>query len=406
VATIERKRGDRGRWGLLALVSIAHALGAITVLAVAPLAPLLLDDLQLTRTQVGLFLPAIYLGGVLMSLPAGWLTDRLGARLTLAAGQCLTGGMIALAARAEGLPLMLGMLFLAGLGWAVVNPTTGKAILERFPARERGFAMGVKQTGLTVGGIVASLTLPSIALAAGWRHALTVAALASVAAAAAVLVGMRRDDDGGAITAGAERARFGELGRFFTGRSLPVLLAAGLALGMTQASVLAYLALYARETLHWTVVAAGALLALMQAGGAGARLGWGIVSDRLFGGRRRPCVIINALIGTLTYLIFASGIALPAPVAGLVAFVAGMGAFGWVGLYLALAAEVGGHRYAGLLTGVAVSCAWSGVLIGPPFFGILREAAGSYHVPWLALAGLSLGAAAALHSIPPLVKRE
>ena len=280
MTTIPSVRGDRGRWRLLALVSIAHALGAISVLAVAPLAPLLLDDLRLTRTQVGLFLPAIYLGGVLMSLPAGWLTDRLGARLTLAAGQCLTGAMIALAAHAQGLPVMLGFLFLAGLGWAVVNPTTGKAILERFPARERGFAMGVKQTGLTVGGIVASLSLPSIALAAGWRHALTVAALASLAAAAAVLVGMRRDG-AVAITPGMGRPRFDELGRFFTTRSLPVLLASGLALGMTQASMLAYLALYARETLGWTVVAAGALLAVMQAGGTGGRLAWGIVNGLL-----------------------------------------------------------------------------------------------------------------------------
>jgi hypothetical protein len=117
-------------------------------------------------------------------------------------------------------------------------------------------------------------------------------------------------------------------------------------------------------------------------------------------------VIINSVIGTLTFLIFASGVSLPAPVAGLVAFVAGAGAFGRTGLYLALAAEVGGHRYAGLLTGVAVSCAWSGVLLGPPVFGLLTEATGSYRLPWLALAALSLGAAVALHSIPPLVKRD
>ena len=50
---------DRGRWGLLALVTGAHTLGAISVLAVAPLAPLLLEDLRLTRGQVGMFLPAI-----------------------------------------------------------------------------------------------------------------------------------------------------------------------------------------------------------------------------------------------------------------------------------------------------------------------------------------------------------
>jgi cyanate permease len=82
------------------------------------------------------------------------------------------------------------------------------------------------------------------------------------------------------------------------------------------------------------------------------------------------------------------------------------GAFGWVGLFLALAAEVGGPRYAGLLTGVAVSFAWSGVLLGPPLFGALLQATGSYGVPWLVLSLLAFGAAIALAAIPPLVKRE
>ena len=42
-----------------------------------PLAPFLLESLALSRVQAGLFLPAVYLGGVLMALPAGWFTDRL-----------------------------------------------------------------------------------------------------------------------------------------------------------------------------------------------------------------------------------------------------------------------------------------------------------------------------------------
>jgi MFS transporter, ACS family, hexuronate transporter len=396
---------DRGRWGLLALVTGAHTLGAVSVLAVAPLAPLLLEDLHLTRAQVGLFLPAIYLGGVLMSLPAGWFTDRFGARLTLAAGQGLTGALVALAAEVNRLPLMLLCLFVGGLGWAVVNPATGRAILQRFPPRERGFAMGIKQTGLTLGGIAGSLTLPAVGLAWGWRVAMTAAACASLVAAVAGVVFMPRDRTHGSAGA-AEPARFAELGRFLGNRSLLVLLASGLALGMAQASVLAYLALFARERLDLSVIAAGGLLALVQAGGTGSRLAWGIISDRVFGGRRRPCVIINSVIGGATYLVFASAVALPLPAIGAIAFVAGAGAFGWVGLFLALAAEVGGPRYAGLLTGVAVSFAWSGVLLGPPLFGALLQATGSYGVPWLVLALLAFGAAVALAAIPPLVKRE
>src|ERR1051326_7589942 len=64
-------------WAMLALVTAAHALGSFSVLSAAPLAPFLVEALHLTRAQVGLFLPAAYFGGVLMSLPAGWLTDRV-----------------------------------------------------------------------------------------------------------------------------------------------------------------------------------------------------------------------------------------------------------------------------------------------------------------------------------------
>jgi len=129
------------------------------------------------------------------------------------------------------------------------------------------------------------------------------------------------------------------------------------------------------------------------------------VSDRFFGGRRRPGLIITALLGASMSLVWASALPLPAPIASAAALVAGVGAFGWVGLYLALAAEVGGPRHAGLLTGVAVSCSWSGVLVGPPVFGLLLEATGSYRWPWLLLTIIGLSSAVALHRIPPLVQR-
>src|SRR5262245_3946139 len=94
VVRADEARPPRARWAVLALVTGAHTLGAVSVLAIAPLSPLVLEDLGLRRAQIGLFLPAIYLGGVLMSLPAGWITDRLGARLTLCLGQCLTALMV------------------------------------------------------------------------------------------------------------------------------------------------------------------------------------------------------------------------------------------------------------------------------------------------------------------------
>src|SRR2546430_2792373 len=178
----------KSRWAVLALVTGAFALGALSVLSVAPLAPFLLESLTLSRVQVGLFLPAVYLGGVLMALPAGWFTDRLGVRVTFALGQLLVGAMITLAAWSPDFGLLLVLLVLGGFGFSVLNPATGRAVVEWFPPRERGIAMGVKQTGLTLGGLTAALLPPPIARAWSWRHALATAGLLSLASAMLVAI--------------------------------------------------------------------------------------------------------------------------------------------------------------------------------------------------------------------------
>lgn len=394
----------RSRWAVLLLLTGAHALGAAAALAVAPLAPVLLDALGLTRAQIGLLVPAIYLGGVLMSMPAGWITDRLGIRATLAAGLLLEAAMIALASEASRFTTLLACLFGAGVGFSVVNPTTGKAIIERFPMRERGVAMGIKQTGLTVGGMLAAFTLPAVAVRWGWQTAFAVAGgCAALGALAGALSG--RGQRAAAQPAIEDPPRFAEVGRFLRNRSFVVLLVSGFTMALTQSSVLAYFALYARDRLGYGVIAAGGLLAAAQAGGTVSRLAWGAVSDRLFGGRRRPCLIINASIGAAACLVFALGLPLPDAVATLVTFIFGAGAFGWTGLYLALAAEVGGTRYAGLLTGVAVTCAWSGILVGPALFGFALETFGTYRWPWLALTLSGAAVAVVLSRIAPLVDR-
>src|SRR5690242_17146549 len=393
------------RWAILVLITVAHALGALAVLSVAPLSPFLLDALHLSRAEVGLLLPAVYLGGVLMSLPAGWLTDRLGVRVTLGGGQALIGTLVLTAALAGGLATLLGCLVLAGFGFSVLNPSTGKAVVEWFPPRGRGLAMGIKQTGLTLGGLVGALTLPPLALATGWRVALAAGGGLALASAAATLI-VYRSPRVTTTSVSPARPQIAELGMFLRRPGVIVVFVSGLVLSIAQSSVLAHLAIYARETFALSSVAAGQMLALAQAGGTGARLAWGAISDRFFGGRRRPGVVLNALIAAGAYVLLALGDRLP--VAGLVpvVIVAGIGAFGWVGLYFALVAEIGGARYAGLLTGVAVAFAWSGVLIGPPIFGLLVDRTGSYAWPWLGLGAVGLGVAATLPRPAPLVQRE
>lgn len=391
--------------GALALVTLAHGLGSLSILAVAPLSPFLLDALALSRVEVGLFLPAAYLGGVLMSLPAGWLTERRGVRASLVAAQVVTGAMVLVAALWADLAAILICLVIAGFGFAVLNPATGKAIVDWFPSRERGQAMGIKQAGLTLGGVASAAVLPPLAVALGWRSAFAMAGGAALVSAL-LLATLYRDPPVRAVAPAAPPNRFADVGPFLRRPGVMVVFLCGLALSLVQSGVLAYLVLSMRDTFGLAVIDAARLLALAHLGGAAGRLGWGVISDRLFEGRRRPGLTINALIAVGALGTLALGPALPAALLPPVAVIAGVAAFGWVGLYFALVAEIGGARAAGLLTGVAVIFAWGGVLVGPPLFGLVLQATDSYRVAWLALAVAALAVAIALPRLQPLVQRE
>jgi sugar phosphate permease len=394
----------RGAWTALALVTSAHAAGSFAMLGIAPLSPFLVDALGLNRTQVGLFVPAAYLGGVLMSLPSGWLTDSLGVRLTLGLGLVLIGVMVGAGAESSSLPVMLACLVVGGFGFSVLNPATGKAIVDWFPPRRRGAAMGIKQTGLTLGGVVASLTLPPIAAGHDWRRALLVAAGVAIVSGVTVALFYRRPPLPEVATE-VVRPGVRDAMEFLRRPGVVLVFACGFVLSIAQSSQLAYLTLYAKETFGMSAVSAGQLLALAQIGGTASRLAWGFASDRWFGSRRRPGIVINALLGAGSYAVFAAGARLPYELTIPLALLAGAGAFGWVGLYFALVAEIGGPRYAGVLTGLSVVFSWSGVLVGPPLFGLLLDATNSYTWSWLTLAALATAVAFVLPWPKPLVER-
>src|SRR5436309_10600958 len=59
-------------------------------------------DLSLSDTEMGFVLGALSLGYAIAQLPAGWLADRVGPRLTLAAGVSLWSGLTALSGGGPG----------------------------------------------------------------------------------------------------------------------------------------------------------------------------------------------------------------------------------------------------------------------------------------------------------------
>ena len=104
-------------------------------------------------------------------LGSGPLIDRIGTRL----GYALAVGICSVAAVAHGFVRSVAgfgsVRLLLGLGESGKFPCAVKATSEWFPVSAHAFAVGLFNSGSTVGAIVAPLVVPWIALTLGWRAA-------------------------------------------------------------------------------------------------------------------------------------------------------------------------------------------------------------------------------------------
>ena len=156
---------------------------------------------------------------------------------------------------------------------------------------------------------------------------------------------------------------------------------------VAQYSVTVYLVLFLHEVLGLSVIAASALLALVNVVAIGGRMGWGLASDALFAGARRPVLLIIIVL-TLAGMLLAAALPANAPLGAAIVLAAllGVSAFSWTGMYGTLAVELAGSASA------ASAVAWVhllgalGSLGGPPLFGFIVDHTGSYRVAWLAAA--------------------
>ncbi len=380
------------RWRLLTILTASYGAGAFGMLGISPLSPSLVEGFGLTRFQVAFLVPSIYLAGLLFSLPGGRLADRLGVRPAFLGGLAVGAIGLLAAALAPGFLAFLFCLFVAGAGWSVVNPALGKAIIDVFPVHERGIAMGVKQMGLTLGGLLAALALPAIAAALGWRYA----------------IGALLGDRGGAGRARLAPARRVQRGRRAAPRSPAGATGAGSSWWWAARPALVIFFARRLRARHGPGRGAELPAALHDPGARLRQDRRRAARRRLAGGRRglpsRPGRGQRSL-GRGTAL--AAGSPSRAPSARSSSWSTrsgppprpawracspsptGVGAYGWVGIFFVISAEAGGRGQAGLLSGVAFASIVLGLLVGPPIFGLLLEAFDSYAVAWAVFAALS-----------------
>jgi len=373
------------RWVILGLISVSHIIGATAQYGINTLAPFYKDELGLSRAQVGLFFSAFYLAMAGFSFGAGRRADRLGVRKTTFQGHLSLGLCTIAAALAPSFAWAFASFFLAGLGYSFLNPASSKGVMAWFHRDERATAMGTKQTGVPAGGVVTAVLAPQLVLLMGWRGALAVLGLINFLFG--FLFSFYWRDPPGNGAAVSEDVRVQETQTLNMWSFLPI--SCGTAIYLVgQMTLITYIPLYLKDAMGFSAYWASQALALTQAGAMVGRVGWGVASDRLFGGRRKIVLILIGLLSAI--LIMALGfmrsqsplyLLLP------ILFLAGVCLVGYQGVSYALIGELAGKAKTGSALGMMITINAACATLGTPLFGYIVDQTGSYPIAWMLLAG-------------------
>ena len=356
---------------VVAISTLAIGVGSGLGFIYGYLFPLLREDLGISRAAVGA-LVSVYFGSTgIGSVAGGKLTDRLGARLAVAADLAVVALGAALLAVAGSYLLLLIVSVVAGAAYSLGNAGTNVAIGAAVPASRRATALTVKTAGVPALAVVSAFLAPWAADRFGWRTVMGAVAVVAALCCAAVLVALPRDRP-------AQRPeRAGALPAGFLW--FPV--ATFLLLVGTQ-PVFSWSVAYFEEALAVDVALAGVLSAVAAIGGTVGMVLVGLRSDRLGAERRVRLIVLLCGVCGVSLVVLAIGDLVGVPAATVALSIAMATQLGAIGLMHAAVVDAVPHAV-GRGSGVTMTGYYLGALVSPVLFGALVDATGRYSIPWL-----------------------
>jgi MFS family permease len=376
-------------WPLIATLA-AQTLATMALFSLPAIAPAVAQALGVRGELVGVFVSVAYGTGIVSALLSPGFIHRYGGVRAMQAVLVAAAAMLTIAAGGSVGWLAVAAVVL-GLGYGAAAPASTHLLVPHTPARVFNMVMSLRQIGVPLGGVLASLLLPPLVVVAGWREAL-LAELPAIVLLTALLELPRKEWDAGR-----------EPGRRLVGRTLlqpfallreaPIrrLSIASFVYSGTQLTFVAFMTVHLTTTAGFDLIHAGRALATYQVAGAVTRPIWGWIADRFITpGQTLAAHGFGMAAAALAAGRFGSG--WPGWLVLVVAAVAGCTAGGYTGIAYAEYAHLGGSRRTEA-TGLGTAIMFAGVLLIPSSFGLAVATLGGYGLAYGTLALLALASA-------------
>lgn len=361
--------------------------GVFQLFFFAILAAPLIDDIGMSRTELGVVGSLNTLVGALTAPYTGRIADAIGPGRAVVGSLVISSAGMASLALAPSLVWIYVAAAIGGIPQGSTNPATNALISARVPVGRRGTLTGIKQSGVTLGTFLAGIALPALESSFGWRGASWTFAGLFLIAAVAVQLALEPD---------APRAVAPS-----TGSDVPVtrldpviawIATYAFFMGLASGAIGRFLPLFAEESLGFSVGTAGLIAALGGLLGMVARIAAARVAEH----RIRPTRLLPLL--SLVGAGFAVLLAVTTTGTRWLLWVSpplsAIGTNAWNAVAMLAVIMLVSTRLAGKASGVVMFGFLGGLAVSGPITGAIVDRTGSYRPAWLAAAAMSLVAAA------------
>jgi ACS family hexuronate transporter-like MFS transporter len=159
------------RWLIAGTLCLSTILNYINRQTFSMLAPELAKAFHFSHTDLSSIFGAFQLSYALTWLVGGFALDLTGTRTGLALAVVWWSIVGMATSLAHSVASFATFRFLLGIGEGVNWPGASKAVAEWFPPQERGIAVATFDSGSSIGGALAAVSIPWITMRFGWRYA-------------------------------------------------------------------------------------------------------------------------------------------------------------------------------------------------------------------------------------------
>ncbi|MFJ8460512.1 MFS transporter [Lysinibacillus xylanilyticus] len=366
------------KWIIVLVATLSQTAATFVTYGMGPIATFYQTEWNLSSFQAGFIVSAVNIGPIFSMIVFGYLMDKKGEKQIIGWGSILLGFSALLLMLANSYTVLIILLVVVGIWYGSAQTGGSTAIVKWFPDKHRGLAIGIRQTGIPIGGALASVILTYMYHHYNLTSVHLVQGLVAIAGGLIFLLIYQEPKNH--IPAVASSVTFKEkMSAIKNNKELYPIYIVGIVMMTLQMILVAHFMSYLHQEGDYSLTEAGQYLSLVLLGGMIGRVAIAWISDQFFA-QKREHLLIMVMASAVILTVLLPFILQEKILMLLFCFLLGFVALGWYSLFIACVTERSNPHYVALTVSAALTLNQLFIVIAPSLFGFMVTVFSSYQL--------------------------